>query len=96
MNNDLLKNIINLSSNNNINISDKNNICKSKEKIISKCEKQKKITSYMLSNLAKISKDDNNNIYNNFETKINNININKIINLVNKNENTFIEFYSNC
>ena len=99
-----IKNLINLSSNNNINIYDKNNKIKTKEKIINECLKEKKKElkdiSKILLNLSKLSQFDNvKDVYNNYENKINNID--KIISIVKTEEETiyhtdkYIEKYGN-
>lgn len=99
-----IKNLVNLSTNNNINIYDKNNKIKAKEKIINDCLKEKKKElkdiSRVLLNLSKLSQFDNvKDVYSNYENKINNIN--KIISIVNTEEDNiyytekYIEKYGN-
>ena len=99
-----IKNLVNLSTNNNINIYDKNNKIKSKEKIINDCLKKKKKElkdiSKVLLNLSKLSQFDNvKDVYSNYENKINNID--KIIKIVNTEEDNiyytekYIEKYGN-
>jgi esterase/lipase len=99
-----IKNLVNLSSNNNINIYDKNNKIKTKEKIINQCLKEKKKElkdiSKVLLNLSKLSQFDNvKDVYSNYENKINNID--KIISIVNTEEDNiyytekYIEKYGN-
>jgi CII-binding regulator of phage lambda lysogenization HflD len=99
-----IKNLVNLSSNNNINIYDKNKKIKTKDKIINECLKEKKKElkdiSKVLLNLSKLSQFDNvKDVYNNYENKINNID--KIISIVNTEEENiyytekYIEKYGN-
>jgi len=99
-----IKNLVNLSTNNNINIYDKNNKIKPKEKIINDCLKEKKKElkdiSKVLLNLSKLSQFDNvKDVYSNYENKINNID--KIISIVNTEEDNlyykdkYIEKYGN-
>lgn len=99
-----IKNLVNLSTNNNINIYYKNNKIKAKEKIINDCLKEKKKElkdiSRVLLNLSKLSQFDNvKDVYSNYENKINNID--KIISIVNTEEDNiyykekYIEKYEN-
>ena len=99
-----IKNLVNLSTNNNINIYDKNNKIKTKKKIINDCLKEKKKElkdiSKVLLNLSKLAQFDNvKDVYSNYENKINNID--KIISIVNTEEENiyytekYIEKYGN-
>ena len=93
-----LKNLINLSTDSNINIFNKKKnklVIKDKKRILKECEnikkKEVKISSNMLSNLAKLNKIDDSGsiseICNNLKTKINKID--KVIDCVKKLEEDF-------
>ena len=93
-----LKNLINLSTDSNINIFNKKKnklIIKDKKRILKECEnikkKEVKISSNMLSNLAKLNKIDDSGsiseICNNLKIKINKID--KVIDCVKKLEEDF-------
>lgn len=105
-----IKNLILLSSQSNLNIFNKKNkkwSLKSQEKIIKDCEslkkKETKLSSSLLSNLAKLNSNTNEikNICNKLENRIENLD--KIIDCVKnideiktESSDSYIECYSNC